>query len=668
MTIQLPNITMLRSPLLSLSLAVTLWGMPSLIQSLPAAIAAETDPLLELTQRAHQQLEAGQFEAARDTYRQLLDRATREGSDRAMNDARLGQAKATLLAQHYTEAIPQWEQIVTHERQTPNHSGLPLALTNLALAQFGAGQYRAAEMALREAVIAWDSLRANLADLDQVTLFEQQAHTYRLLQKTLVAQGNTDAALVVAEASRAQSFVEQLVRKYRPTPAPPLDLAAIRAVAQRENTTLVVYSLVGDEVRVLGTETNEPTTLYSWVVSPQGAIAFQTLDLQAVGIESLRTFVRQTRTQLIDRFGRGRITTTLPGDDAADYLYQLLIAPIAAHLPRDPAASVTILPQDALFLVPFATLRNPAGNYLIESHTLQVAPNVQTLAIAAATPARSSQGTAVIVGNPTMPTLPQQDHPLSALPGAEQEAIAVANLLNTTPFLGSQASFAQIQPHLATASVLHFATHGLLSCVDTQIDPNESLRYELRCPNFPVDIYGNAIDPSLSTARDNNVFVNPGAVIVGGNVFVGGVAAETSLAREKVVRVDLPGALVLTADDEFATSDLKDGFLTSREIVALDLTADLVVLSACDTGQGRITGDGVVGLSRSFLAAGAASVVVSLWAIPDIPTAMLMTEFYRNLRHNPDKAAALRQAMLTTMEQYPDPINWGAFVFMGDRT
>ncbi len=653
---------MVRSPLLSLSLAVTLWGVPSLAPMLADAIAAETDPLVELTQQAHQQLESGQFEAALKTYTQLLTAAQASGDQNVMTQARLGQAKATLLAQRYPEAIAQWEPIVAQERDNPGQSGLALALTNLALAQFGTGDYRAAETALREAVAAWDQLRANLADLDQVTLFEQQAHTYRLLQKTLVAQGKTDAALVVAEASRAQSLVEQLIQKHRPTATPPLDLEAIRRVARAQQTTLVIYALVGDEVRVLGTEANEPTTLYSWVVSPQGAIAFHALDLQAAGIESLRTFVRQTRTQLLDRFGRGRITTTLPGDGATDYLYQLLIAPIADDLPRDPAASVTILPQDALFLVPFATLRNPAGTYLIESHTLQVAPNVQTLAIAANAPTRSTPGTAVIIGNPTMPTLPQQERPLNALPGAEQEAIAVAKLLNATPFLGSQASLAQIKPHLATASVLHFATHGLLSCVDTQVNPNEALRYELRCPDTQVDIYGNAIAPPPSTARDNNVFVNPGAVIVGGNVFVGGVAAETALAREKVVRVDLPGALALAA------SGADDGFFTSREIVELDLTADLVVLSACDTGQGRITGDGVVGLSRSFLAAGAESVVVSLWAIPDIPTAILMTEFYRNLRSTPDKAAALRQAMLTTMEQYPDPVNWGAFVFMGDRT
>ncbi|MEM7712626.1 MAG: CHAT domain-containing tetratricopeptide repeat protein [Cyanobacteria bacterium P01_A01_bin.68] len=109
-----------------------------------------------------------------------------------------------------------------------------------------------------------------------------------------------------------------------------------------------------------------------------------------------------------------------------------------------------------------------------------------------------------------------------------------------------------------------------------------------------------------------------------------------------------------------------DGLLTAGEIFDLKLNADLVVLSACDTGRGKITGDGVVGLSRSFISAGVPSVLVSLWSVPDAPTASLMTEFYQNLSKNPDKATALRQAMLTTMKQHPAPKDWAAFTLIGE--
>ncbi|MCY6493850.1 CHAT domain-containing tetratricopeptide repeat protein [Leptolyngbya sp. GGD] len=115
-----------------------------------------------------------------------------------------------------------------------------------------------------------------------------------------------------------------------------------------------------------------------------------------------------------------------------------------------------------------------------------------------------------------------------------------------------------------------------------------------------------------------------------------------------------------------APSGKDSGILTAEEIAQMQLKAELVVLSACDTGRGKITGDGVVGLSRSFIAAGVPSVIVSLWSVPDAPTADLMVEFYQHLRSNPDKAQALRQAMLKTMKTHPNPKNWAAFTLMGE--
>ncbi len=115
-----------------------------------------------------------------------------------------------------------------------------------------------------------------------------------------------------------------------------------------------------------------------------------------------------------------------------------------------------------------------------------------------------------------------------------------------------------------------------------------------------------------------------------------------------------------------APSGNDDGLLTPAEIVDLPINAELVVLSACDTGRGKITGDGVIGLSRSLITAGASSVIVSLWSVPDSPTSELMTEFYQKLQQNSDKAKALRSAMLNTMKRHPNPIDWAAFTLIGE--
>jgi len=119
-------------------------------------------------------------------------------------------------------------------------------------------------------------------------------------------------------------------------------------------------------------------------------------------------------------------------------------------------------------------------------------------------------------------------------------------------------------------------------------------------------------------------------------------------------------ALALAPDEH------DSGLLTAREVRALRLNADLVVLSACDTARGEITGDGVHGLTRSFFAAGARSLVVSLWQVADEATVVLMTSFYEGLQKGQDKAQALRQAMLATRSQYPDPRRWSALTLVGN--
>ncbi len=123
--------------------------------------------------------------------------------------------------------------------------------------------------------------------------------------------------------------------------------------------------------------------------------------------------------------------------------------------------------------------------------------------------------------------------------------------------------------------------------------------------------------------------------------------------------IGVPGAIALAPEGE------DRGLLTTVEILDLKINSDLVVLSACDTGRGEITGDGVVGLSRSLITAGVPTIVVSLWSVPDQPTKDLMIEFYQQLRQGSDKAEALRTAMLRTKEKYPNPKDWAAFTVIG---
>lgn len=115
-----------------------------------------------------------------------------------------------------------------------------------------------------------------------------------------------------------------------------------------------------------------------------------------------------------------------------------------------------------------------------------------------------------------------------------------------------------------------------------------------------------------------------------------------------------------------AGASLNDGALTVNELYGIRLDADLVTLSACETGLGKVlNGDDVVGLTRGFLYAGSSNVVSSLWQVDDLATSELMEHFYTNLNNNMTKRDALRQAQLDTQKKFPHPFFWASFFLTG---
>lgn len=448
---------------------------------------------------------------------------------------------------------------------------------------------------LFQAIERWESVRPGLSDDNKIALADTQAQTYRLLQEALIATGEIERALEVAERARARAFVELLAARagratpnapQSPTTAPPT-IAQIRQIARDRCLTLVEYT-IGRQA------------LYIWVVNPQGQVTLRTVPI--AGESAADTLAAQIQD----------LRRTLPQGDLLagelrrllQRLHQQLIAPIADLLPADPNQSVAIVPQGLLFLVPFGALQAADGTMAIDRHSLFWIPAIDMLQpqyMADRGLGRSRDvvvgvdRASLVVGNPTMPAiapnLGDKPRPLSSLPGAEQEARDVARLLQVEPLVGSAATKSTILAQIATARRIHLATHGLL------------------------DDLGNS---------------------------------------------GMPGAIAL------APTTTDSGLLTAHEVMSLRLSADLVVLSACNTGRGRITGDGVLGLSRAFLAAGARSAIVTLWKIPDEPTAMMMPAFYAALNRGESPARALRQALLQVRDRHPSPFNWAAFVPVGD--
>ncbi|MBE9119159.1 tetratricopeptide repeat protein [Lusitaniella coriacea LEGE 07157] len=554
----------------------------------------------------------GQYEKAIEFHQQSLT-IKREIGDRAGEGASLGNLGIVYdsLGQ-YEKAIDLHKRSLILARETGNSEGEGHSLNNLGLAFYQSSQLAKAEENLFASIEVKESIRANVGDNDanKISIFETQASTYRTLQKVLIAQNKTDRALEISERGRARAFVELLSQRISPETVPePPTIEQIKQIAQDQNATLVEYSIIVDELDIDGKKEWRESQLYIWVVKPTGEVNFRTADLTELSKkgESLNKLVTRSRNSIGVR-NRSLVAVRAKPDgeepvNRLRQLHQILIEPIADLLPADPQEKVIFMPQGALFLAPFPALQDENENYLIEKHTILTAPAIQVLQLtreqrSRGAEAQGSRGGALIVGNPTMPSvaveISETPTKLNPLPGSEREANKIAEFLNTEPLIGAQATRQAVLQQMSNANIVHLATHGLLD-----------------------DFKGQGV----------------------------------------------PGAIALAPD---GTGERNDGLLTANEILDLNLNADLVVLSACDTGRGEITGDGVIGLSRSLVLAGVPSILVSLWAVDDHSTAFLMSEFYKNWQETGDKAQSLRQAMLATMEEYPQPIDWAAFTLIGE--
>jgi CHAT domain-containing protein len=152
---------------------------------------------------------------------------------------------------------------------------------------------------------------------------------------------------------------------------------------------------------------------------------------------------------------------------------------------------------------------------------------------------------------------------------------------------------------------------------------------------------------------------------------------QTDLGRFRFVHFATHGILPVEADIKepalvlsYDGANKDDMLLTLSEVFQLKLHADMVVLSACNTGSGKVTrAEGVASLGTAFLAAGASSATVSLWHVADNSTAILMQDFYRNLLKGMPKAASLaaaRSALFARGEGFENPFYWAPFVLTGE--
>lgn len=300
-------------------------------------------------------------------------------------------------------------------------------------------------------------------------------------------------------------------------------------------------------------------------------------------------------------------------------IFRLLLGPLAERLKTN--QRLLIMPDGPLYYLPFETLVRD-GRYLIEDHEISYSPSASVLGVLRSA-ARSSL-------EPKPMSLLAFGDPVFAPPAG-----AGINQGASSP--GGKGAVAASLPS------------------NYRLPPLPYTRAEVM-----------AISGLFSPERRR--------------LYLGTLSTEASFKREQLGRYRwLHFATHSLIDEQFPTRSgvvlaqesnaTEDGFLEMREIADLDLDCDLVVLSACKTGRGQlVTGEGIVGLARAFLYAGARSVAVSLWDVSDAATAQLMSDFYRHLVASSSGALALRQAKLEALRSsraMRHPYYWAPFVIVG---
>jgi CHAT domain-containing protein len=213
---------------------------------------------------------------------------------------------------------------------------------------------------------------------------------------------------------------------------------------------------------------------------------------------------------------------------------------------------------------------------------------------------------------------------IPALPGTKKEIDAIDSMTRSSSwkvrkFVDEQASEILIDS-LQAPTILHIATHGFFKSYDAD----------------------KKISGAENQGNEENPLLRSGILLSGASIgLAGGLPYENSF---------------------------EDGLLTAYETMNLNLEGtELVVLSACETGLGDVkNGEGVYGLQRAFLVAGAENLIMSLWTVNDYTTQLLMTEFYKHWTEGDDKFIAFRKAQMKIKEEFPQPYYWAAFTIIGE--
>jgi CHAT domain-containing protein/Flp pilus assembly protein TadD len=619
----------------------------------------------------------GKKQEALDFYNQALPilRAVGSRSGEALTLNNIGSVYSKLGEKQ--KALDSYNKALPILRVVGNRSGEILTLSNLSLFYRTQNNLTEALQNINAAIELIESLRSELKNDALKTSYFASAQGYYQFKTDILMQlhqqqptkGYDAAALETTDQSRARILRELLIQanaNIKKDISPDLlnQEQTINQTLNTKETQLVQLSSQPDKATQIATLNQEIATLYTQrddlkntirttnpayanlqypkpitLVQIQQQLDPDTLMLQyslgetqsylwVIGQTSLKTYILPKRGDIektVTTF-RKELTAQLIAPNSATQLTQQILSQAAGDLGNK---RLVIIPDSVLHTIPFAALNTPNSttyNPLVTQHEITNLPSASTIAILRTTVATKPRApkTLAILADPIF----RKDDP--RLTG---KTIQTNNNLD----LGEQIARSRTGRDLNLTRLPFTATEakGILALVPNQ----ESMSA------FGFDAsYDWITDPKISQYR------------------------YIHLATHGFFDNDKPAlsSIILSSFD--AEGRDRKAYLRFPDLFNLTLPTELVVLSACETGLGNnIPGEGLVGMTRGLMYAGALRVAVSLWSVDDQSTSDLMQDFYKNLwQAKKTHAASLREAQLKLWKQGKAPYYWAAFTLQGE--
>ena len=587
------------------------------------------------------------------------------------------------------KALELAQQAIAGFRVVSDRNSQAQAMFSMAQAQRSLGNRDVAMQQAEETLALIEQARAGTAaEQSRASYLASREDAYSFAIDSLMESGRAQAALETSERARARSLIEMLAesRTNIREGVDPVLLDRERDIANRLNArgARLLRSpqseALQQEIRALEKEYQDVEAAirarsprYAALTQPHPLSAAEIEQLTdddtvileyslgethsylwVVGKQDLRSFVLPSRAVIerrVDRVcdllaarsvvvrmeqpaeKRRRIANAdaaLPS--AARELSETILGPAKSMLGL---RKLVFVPDGPLQRLPFSMLPDPAGSSepLIAAHEVVMLPSASVLAILRQETRKPAPKMLAVFADPVF------DKTDPRVPRTPEAADA-----------GVPTDSARILEHLSEPAATGNAAITIPRLPFTALEADGILRVASPGPNLKDVGFDATRSAALNPQLDDYRYIH--------------------FATHGYLDTEQPSlsALVLSQIDHNLQPE--DGFLRVNDIYNLRLAADLVVLSACQTGLGKeVRGEGLMGLTRAFLYAGAPRVIVSLWNVNDRATADLMVIFYRRmLRDHESPAEALRQAQLELrkQKQWESPYYWAAFVEHGD--